>query len=237
MKDNHLNVSLIRGEHKINKISSEKILKDTLMFPPRDKLINLNLNKNFCLRDKKKQMGFDILRTVFIRRGDGAGEYCYLLCDENNPSVIIAATMIIVQSRKIRKNTMRKTILGGWDSKLILMLGVWLITGMFCAIVSLSIIKYQYFRFPSECSMLPSHETWNLFSCKFNILTLTVLKQCWLQLLACNRNTSDFLSWEKMFSWKHLFLFLLSLIMVRFYLLHWLVEDWKEKLGRDKNRV
>ena len=84
------------------------------MFPPRDKLINLNLNKNFCLRDKKKQMGFDILRTVFIRRGDGAGEYCYLLCDENNPSVIIAATMIIVQSRKIRANTMRKTILGDW---------------------------------------------------------------------------------------------------------------------------
>ena len=90
------------------------------MFPPRDKLINLNLDKNFCLRyKKKKQMGFDILRTVFIRRGDGAGEYCYLLCDENNPSVIIAATMIIVQSRKIRKNTMRITILGGWDSKLI----------------------------------------------------------------------------------------------------------------------
>ena len=59
-------------------------------------------------------MGFDILRTVFIRRGDGAGEYCYLLCDENNPSIIIAATMIIVQSRKIKKNTMRKTILGGW---------------------------------------------------------------------------------------------------------------------------
>ena len=107
------------------------------MFPPRDKLINLNLNKNFCLRDKKKQMGFDILRTVFISRGDGAGEYCYLLCDENNPSVIIAATMIIVQSRKIRKNTMRKTNLGGWDSKLILMLGafVLLITGMFCSFV------------------------------------------------------------------------------------------------------
>ena len=168
------------------------------MFPPRDKLINLNLNKNFCLWEKKKQMGFDILRTVFISRGDGAGEYCYLLCDENNPSVIIAATMIIVQSRKIKKNKMRKNMcLGrGWISKLILMLGacVLLITGMFCAaIVSLSIIKYQYFRFPPECSMLPSHETWNLFSCKFNILTLTAWKQCWLQLPACNCNASDFL--------------------------------------------
>ena len=133
----------------------------------------------------------------------------------------------------------------GWISKLILMLGacVLLITGMFCAaIVSLSIIKYQYFRFPPECSMLPSHETWNLFSCKFNILTLTAWKQCWLQLPACNCNASDFLCWEKNFSGKHWenifsFLFLLSLIMVRFYLLHWLVEDWKEKLGRDKNRA
>ena len=77
--------------------------------------------------------------------------------------------------------------------------------GMFCAIVSLSIIKYQYFRFPPECSMLPSHETWNLFSCKFNILTLTAWKQCWLQLLACNCNARDFPCWEKMFSGKHLF--------------------------------
>ena len=95
----------------------------------------------------------------------------------------------------------------GWISKLILMLGacVLLITGMFCAIVSLSIIKYQYFRFPPECSMLPSHESWNLFSCKFNILTLTAWKQCWLQLPACNCNASDFLCWEKMFSGKHLF--------------------------------
>ena len=180
------------------------------MFPPQDKLINLNLNKNFCLRDKKKQMGFDILRTVFIRRGDGAGEYCYLLCDENNPSVIIAATMIIVQSRKIKEKTRKNIYLGSrgcWISKLILMQGacVLLITGMFCAIVSLSIIKYQYFRFPPECSMLPSHETWNLFSCKFNILTLTAWKQCWLQLLACNCNARDFLCWEKMFSGKHLF--------------------------------
>ena len=125
MRDNHLNVSLIREDrNKINKISSQKILKDTLMFPPQDKLINLNLNKNFCLRDKKKQMGFDILRTVFIRRGDGAGEYCYLLCDENNPSVIIAATMIIVQSRKIKEKTKKNIYLGSrgcWISKLILM--------------------------------------------------------------------------------------------------------------------
>ena len=87
------------------------------MFPPQDKLINLNLNKNFCLRDKKKQMGFDILRTVFIRRGDGAGEYCYLLCDENNPSVIIAATMIIVQSRKIKKKHEEKYL--SWEQRLL----------------------------------------------------------------------------------------------------------------------
>ena len=81
---------------------------------------------------------------------------------------------------------------------------------MFCAIVSLSIIKYQYFRFPSECSMLPSHETWNLFSCKFNILTLTVLKQCWLQLLACNLNARYISKLRENVFWKHLFLFLLS---------------------------
>ena len=51
------------------------------MFPPRDKLINLNLNKNFCLRDKKKQMGSDILRTVFIRRGAGPENIviCYVM--------------------------------------------------------------------------------------------------------------------------------------------------------------
>ena len=82
MRDNHLNVSLIREDRdKINKISSQKILKDTLMFPPQDKLINLNLNKNFCLRDKKKQMGFDILRTVFISRETGPENIviCYVM--------------------------------------------------------------------------------------------------------------------------------------------------------------
>lgn len=51
------------------------------MFPPQDKLINLNLNKNFCLRDKKKQMGFDILRTVFISRETGPENIviCYVM--------------------------------------------------------------------------------------------------------------------------------------------------------------
>ena len=176
--------SLQRREHKINKISSEKILKDTLMFPPRDKLINLNLNKNFCLRDKKKQKWDLIFCGLFLSDGEAGPE-----------NIVICYVMRIIRAWSLcSQEKSRKTQRGelSWEagSQIDINVGFWLITGMFCAIVSLSIIKYQYFRFPSECSMLPSHETWNLFSCKFNILTLTVWKQCWLQLLACNLNAS-----------------------------------------------